>query len=102
VLPSRPRAPLRTFFTVPPGMTSAARPSSLEFYDDAIPGWHDSFLMPTLKAGTLFRLPVLDDDGRTIYVATDSEGLARGTNGDATSELENPGAILTFTYEGGD
>ncbi|GAA4288830.1 glucose/sorbosone family PQQ-dependent dehydrogenase [Georgenia daeguensis] len=136
--------PLRTFFTVPTGHDFSGEacepsglfficyptvaPSSLEFYDDdAIPGWENSFLMPTLKHGTLYRLPVLDDDGvridgplplfesvnryrdtavspdgRTIFVATDSSGLARGTNGDATTELENPGSILTFTYTGTD
>ncbi|WP_177216704.1 hypothetical protein [Mycetocola miduiensis] len=36
----------------------------------------------------------------TIYVATDSAELARGTNGDAASELENPGSILVFTSDG--
>jgi PQQ-dependent dehydrogenase (s-GDH family) len=150
--------PLRTFYTVPTGhdFTGEAcepsglfficfptvAPSSLDFYDrDAIPGWDDSLLMPALKTGTLFRLPILDsgthrDDGResgrdrdsavpvidgplplftsvnryrdtaisgdggTIYVATDSGGLARGENGDASFDLQDPGAILAFTFDG--
>jgi len=100
-------------------------PSSLEHYDEsAIPGWEDSLLMPTLKSGELFRVQLTDDgekvgesqrlfrsvnryrdtaispDGATIVVATDSGGLARGTDGDSTNELENPGALLTFTYAG--
>jgi PQQ-dependent dehydrogenase (s-GDH family) len=100
-------------------------PSSLDFYaKDAIPGWNNSLLMPTLKDGTVYRVAVTDNgrdlgksqplwtsvnryrdtaigaDGTTIYVATDKDGLARGRNGDATSALENPGAILVFHYTG--
>ncbi|WP_127130982.1 glucose/sorbosone family PQQ-dependent dehydrogenase [Georgenia sp. SYP-B2076] len=100
-------------------------PSSLDHYDQtAIPGWEDSLLMPTLKSGELFRVQLTEDgekvgesqrlfrsvnryrdtatspDGATIIVATDSGGLARGTDGDSTTELENPGALLTFTYTG--
>ena len=79
--------------------------------------------MPTLKRGTLFRMPVFADtlvdgplplfrsqnryrdtaispDGRTIYVATDSGGLVEGLDGLPTSELADPGAILAFTYTG--
>ncbi|MFL4476769.1 glucose/sorbosone family PQQ-dependent dehydrogenase [Paeniglutamicibacter sp. ORCA_105] len=101
-------------------------PSNLDFYgDDEIPGWEDSLLMTTLKTGAVFRVELTDDgeldesqqlwnsvnryrdtaineDGKTIYVATDKDGLARGTNGDATTELEDPGAILVFTHEDDD
>lgn len=100
-------------------------PSSLDFYGKrAIPGWANSLLMPTLKDGTVYRVEVTDrgqklgesqplwtsvnryrdtaisGDGSTIYVATDKDGLARGENGDATTVLENPGAILVFHYTG--
>ncbi|MGC5075469.1 glucose/sorbosone family PQQ-dependent dehydrogenase [Agrococcus sp. DT81.2] len=132
--------PLRTYYTVPSthDFTGEAcepsglfficyptiAPSSLDFYAmDAIPGWQDSFLMPTLKDGTVYRVELNDDDivgdseplwtsvnryrdtaiesnGTTIYVATDSAGLARGTDGDATTELEDPGSILVFRYDG--
>ena len=34
-------------------------PSSLDYYAaGAIPGWGDSLLMPTLKDGTVYRLPL--------------------------------------------
>lgn len=133
--------PLRTYYTVPSTHDFSGEacepsglfficyptiaPSSLDFYAaDAIPGWQESFLMPTLKDGTVYRVELKADgdtvgdseplwttvnryrdtaitpDATTIYVATDSNGLARGTNGDATSELENPGSILVFTYDG--
>jgi PQQ-dependent dehydrogenase (s-GDH family) len=133
--------PLRTFYTVPPDYNfrgeacapselfficyPTVAPASLDFYTKtAIPGWKNSFLMPTLKNGTLYRLPLLDGngtvvdgplplfttvnryrdtaispDGTTIYVATDSGGLARGADGTPTSELQNPGSILRFTYQ---
>ena len=144
--------PLRTFYTVPPDHDfrgeacepsgffficyPTVAPSSLDWYDsETIAGWDDSFLMPTLKLGTLFLLPVLDaddrrrgrhddparevdgplpyfssinryrdtaisPDGGTVYVATDSGGIARGEDGDATFDLQDPGAILRFTYNG--
>ena len=38
--------------------------------------------------------------GKTIYVATDSAGLAVDLDGVPTSDLENPGAILAFRYTG--
>jgi PQQ-dependent dehydrogenase (s-GDH family) len=135
--------PLRTFFTVPSDYDFTGEacepsqefficyptvaPSSLDFYTgDAIPGWHGSFLMPSLKHGTLYRLPLLDGDGtavdggiplfttvnryrdtemspdgRIIYVATDSAGMARGEDGAPTPDLENPGSILRFRYTAG-
>jgi PQQ-dependent dehydrogenase (s-GDH family) len=132
--------PLRTFYTVPstqdfteePCEASGlfficwptVAPASLDFYSgDGIPGWDNSFLMPTLKHGTLYRLSLLagdgstvdgalplfttvnryrdtaiSADGETIYVATDNAGLARGADGTPTTELQNPGSILTFRY----
>jgi PQQ-dependent dehydrogenase (s-GDH family) len=100
-------------------------PSSLDFYDaaDGIPGWQHSLLMPSLKDGTVFRVPLAADgaqvagtpgrlfstvnryrdtavgpDGRSIYVATDSTGTTRDASGVPTSALRNPGAILEFRY----
>ncbi|WP_108249525.1 glucose/sorbosone family PQQ-dependent dehydrogenase [Planctomonas deserti] len=99
-------------------------PSSLDYYAGAaIPGWKDSLLMTTLKTGRVYRVPVGADgrlsgasqplwisvnryrdtaiasDGATIYVATDSAGITRGGNGDATQSLANPGSILAFRYD---
>jgi len=135
--------PLRTFFTVPSDYDFTGEacepskvfficyptvaPASLDLYTgDAIAGWDGSFLMPSLKYGTLFRLPLLDrddtsvdggiplfttvnryrdtetsPDGRIIYVATDSAGMTRGQNGAPTLDLENPGSILRFRYTAG-
>jgi len=100
-------------------------PSSLDYYDGpGIPGWDDSLLMTTLKSGKVYRVDVtaagtltgsskplwtsvnrfrdtaIAPDGRTVYVATDSAGTARGSNGDATRALVNPGSILAFRYDG--
>jgi len=132
-------SPIRTFYTVgsdynfrPAESPCAASgtwyicyptvaPASLQHYaSSGIPGWAGSLLMPTMKLGTLFRMPVSNDtvleplklfrsqnryrdtaisaDGRTIYVATDSSGLVQGLDGVPTNALTDPGAILTFTY----
>jgi PQQ-dependent dehydrogenase (s-GDH family) len=99
-------------------------PSSLEYYsaDGGVPGWSESLLLPSLKYGTVYRLP-LDGDGvaepiamwetvnryrdvavgtepTVFYVATDSEKSARGADGTPTTALEDPGAILRFEYTG--
>jgi PQQ-dependent dehydrogenase (s-GDH family) len=101
-------------------------PSSVAYYaNTAIPGWEHSLLITSLKRGLLFRVrldptdsvPIGDaepmfhsqnryrevlfsPDGRTIYVATDGpgSGLATSKTGAAAFDLENPGAILAFTY----
>ena len=133
--------PLRTFHTVANGYNfrdpkcaensryficwPTVAPSSLDFYgaSDGIPGWQPSLLMPTLKDGTVYRVPLTADGSRvagspvplwksvnryrdtavdpnrtTIYVATDSSGMVRDRAGRPTSALENPGAILEFRY----
>ncbi len=96
--------------------------------ESGIEAWDNSLLITSLKHGAIYRLRLSDDaqsvegepllyfdsanryrdhafspDGRTIYISTDNEGLtadsAEGGLG-FTPELENPGAILSFTYEG--
>ena len=81
--------------------------------------------MTTLKRGSLYVVPLTADgkktkghmsryfqsenryrdtaispDGRTIYIATDPGGLAEAQGGGTTSTMQNPGAILAFTYVG--
>jgi PQQ-dependent dehydrogenase (s-GDH family) len=100
-------------------------PSSLDYYPggpSAIPGWGESLLMPSLKDGAVYRLPLSADgksvgkpvalfrtvnryrdvaiapDHRTVYVATDPAGQTRGIDGQPTDELANPAAILVFHY----
>jgi hypothetical protein len=133
-------APLGTFSTVDNGYNfrdprcqgnyficwPTVAPSSLDYYPGghAIPGWGESLLMPTLKDGTVYRLPLSADgksvgepvalfrtvnryrdvaispDGTTIFVATDPSGLTRDLDGRPTDQLANPAAILVFHYTG--
>jgi PQQ-dependent dehydrogenase (s-GDH family) len=102
--------------------------SSIEYYEsksNGIPGWDKVLLVTTLKRGSLYVLPLTADgkkgggrfsryfqsenryrdtavspDGRTIYIATDPGGLTEALAGGATGKMENPGAILSFTYVG--
>jgi hypothetical protein len=121
--------PLRTFYTVPSNFDftddrcargrqwficwPTTAPSSLDLRGDAL-------LMPSLKDGSVYRIPLgadgttlgepvalwrsvnryrdtaVSDDERAVYVATDSVGLTRDRSGAPTPVLENPGAILEF------
>ena len=102
--------------------------TSVQYYeggDDSIPGWDKVLLAPTLKRGSIYVLPLdesgqavdgtveryfqsnnryrdvaVSEDGKTIYVATDATGLAENVDGGTTSELDNPGEIIAFTYSG--
>lgn len=81
--------------------------------------------MTTLKGGKIFKLEMNESgtglagdplevfrsenryrdiafgpDGRTIYVITDSFGPVQGINGVVTTNLWNPGSLLSFRYEG--
>lgn len=101
-------------------------PSSVTYYKSkSIPGWENSLLITSLKRGVLYRVQldhgipvgdaqpilrspnryrevVVSPDGRSIYVATDVDGKALGTNtaGSAAFTFENPGSILVFKYVG--
>ena len=105
-------------------------PSSIQTYmpeRDGIPGWENSLIVTTLKRGSLYLLPLSEDgrslrgpierhlqsenrfrdmaigpDKRTLYVATDTGGLAEALGGGTTTSMQNPGSILVFTYTGGD
>lgn len=102
--------------------------SSIEYYQSkgaGIPGWDRVLLATALKRGSLYVVPLKPDgqaaaglisryfwsenryrdtavspDGRTIYVATDPSGLAGTAAGGTTRRMQNPGAILAFTYVG--
>ncbi|RGD57894.1 quinoprotein glucose dehydrogenase [Kitasatospora xanthocidica] len=88
-------------------------PGSLKVYGDDV-------LVTSLKNGTVFRLSkdgkkyeelfrtvnryrdvALSPDGKTLYIATDSEGqhMVRGDGGTPTTHLANPGAILAVPYD---
>ncbi|MBI4907568.1 MAG: c-type cytochrome, partial [Acidobacteria bacterium] len=98
--------------------------SSVEFYGArSIPGWDAVLLITTLKRGSLYVLPLsagrkkaaghmsryfqsenryrdtaVSPDGRTIYIATDSQGMVESKTRAVTTDLEDKGAILAFTY----
>jgi mono/diheme cytochrome c family protein len=101
--------------------------SNIEYYErqsGGIPGWDKAVLVTTLKRGSLYvqhltadgqraaghmeryfqsdnryRDTAVSPDGKTIYIATDKGGLAEAIAGGTTRTMQNPGAILVFTYE---
>jgi len=101
-------------------------PGGVEIYpaNGPIPGWGNSALILSLKTGTVFRVKLGSDgtaaagdptkhlkstnryrdiaihpNGRTIYLATDSQGSSTDDAGRTSRTLANPGSILAFTYE---
>jgi PQQ-dependent dehydrogenase (s-GDH family) len=103
--------------------------SSMQAYfpkaGEGIPGWENSLLITTLKRGSIYRVPLSEDgqtvagpieryfqsenrlrdmalspDMKTLYVATDTGGLVGTMDGGAGTKVENPGAILIYTYVG--
>lgn len=131
--------PLATFYTVKTGYDfddpkcaevggfvcwPTIAPSSIDIYtSNAIPDWKTSLLMPSLKNGTVFRVPLLakgkvgkaeelfrsvnryrdtavSPDGKTIYVAMDGGGPTRDAENNPTNEVDDPNTILAFTYTG--
>lgn len=103
--------------------------SSMQAYfpkaGEGIPGWQNSLLVTTLKRGSIYRVPLsadgksaagpieryfqsenrlrdmaLSPDMKTMYVATDVSGLVGTMSGGAGTTLQNPGAILVYTYTG--
>ena len=102
--------------------------SDVEYYESkgaGIPGWDKVLLVTTLKRGSLYVLPLTPDgkraagrftryfqsenrfrdsavspDRKTIYIATDPGGLTGAADASTTAKMEDPGAILAFTYTG--
>ena len=100
-------------------------PSSVDIYQSAIvPNWTNSLLVTSLKKGRVYRLQlnatgtavegvtqhfytqnryrdlVIDANGNSIYVITDASGKTADASGmNIKTSVNNPGAILKFTYE---
>ncbi|HHB0977647.1 TPA: glucose/sorbosone family PQQ-dependent dehydrogenase [Acinetobacter baumannii] len=102
-------------------------PSSAYVYTGgkkAIPGWENTLLVPSLKRGVIFRIKmdqtysttyddaipmfksnnryrdvIANPEGNTLYVLTDPEGNVQKDDGSVTNQLENPGALIKFTYK---
>jgi PQQ-dependent dehydrogenase (s-GDH family) len=103
-------------------------PSSMDFVaadEGGFDGWRNSLLVTSLKNGALYCLRLTQDggsvqgditqffkttnryrdlalspDNRTAYIVTDSTGRAGPKFGPPTERLDNPGAILVFTFVG--
>jgi PQQ-dependent dehydrogenase (s-GDH family) len=102
--------------------------SSVESYagfSNGVPGWERALIVSTLKRGSLYVVPLdasgrrsagpiareaqtqnryrdtaVHPDGRTIFVATDADGLVDSLSGGVSKKVDNGGAILAFTYAG--
>ena len=135
------KPPLKTFFTVPTGYSfkdphfgdlaylgyATIAPSSLAYYPDEGPiqAWRNSFLISTLKNGSIYLAPLSGDklhtqgdlvkyfhtqnryrqlllspDLRTVYVLTDNKGNVIDTDRNPAQTMKNPGAVLVFEYTG--
>jgi mono/diheme cytochrome c family protein len=46
-----------------------------------------------------YRDTAVSPDGKTIHLATDQGGMGEAVAGGATRTMQNPGAILAFTYD---
>ncbi|WP_207534751.1 PQQ-dependent sugar dehydrogenase [Desertivirga arenae] len=105
---------------------SSEAPSSLEVYtSNAIPGWRNSLLIPTLKTGRLIRLKVDDSgkglkgeeesyfqagnrlrdvaispDGKKIYLITDRSSVTSGPTKEDPQGSNEKGAVIEFSYTG--
>jgi glucose/arabinose dehydrogenase len=105
-------------------------PSGLEIYTEraeGAPGWATSLLIPALKTGSVYRIELSADgrtvqedaipyfkttnryrdvavspDGRSFYVITDNDNVTQDESGLPTEALDHPGAILEFSYTGGE
>jgi len=104
-------------------------PSSLAVYTatNGIRGWDHSLLLPSLKHGSVFRIPLNADgsavvgepgehqhfktvnryrdvvvrpDGLAVFIATDVGGNTQDESGRPASKVENSGSILEFQYTG--
>lgn len=95
-------------------------PSSIAFYEgDGVPELSGRLLTTSLKHGSIYTIDpaaekpagitryylganrlrdlAISEDGRTIYLATDSQGGVQNAEGGPSEALENPGAILVYT-----
>ena len=104
--------------------TATIAPSGIDLYTaSSIPGWNASILGTGMRSGALYRVqldgsgrraegePVeyfkstnryrdvaVHPDGRRIYLAMDDHGVTQDGSANRSDRLENPGAILEFTY----
>jgi len=101
-------------------------PSSIAVYtSNAIPGWNNSILLPTLKGGKLIRMKLngsgdkitgdticyfkskeryrdiaLSPDGKKIYLAVDSSAVTSGPSKENYQQISYRGCIIVYNYLG--
>ncbi|SSQ44198.1 quinoprotein glucose dehydrogenase [Acinetobacter baumannii] len=51
------------------------------------------------KSNNRYRDVIANPEGNTLYVLTDPEGNVQKDDGSVTNQLENPGALIKFTYK---
>jgi hypothetical protein len=51
------------------------------------------------KTTNRYRDIAIDPTGRTIYLATDSQGSSTDASGRTSRTLANPGSIVAFSYQ---
>ncbi len=127
------------FNATPPGWTACnwltnptLAPSSIAYYpfNNKIPGWERSLLMPTLKSSAVYRLKlneagnaalsvsdsiieyfkepalnryrdiVIANDGITFYLLTDSVGATSGPTAGQNGGVTDRGCVLEYRYTG--
>lgn len=101
-------------------------PSSIDIYEnEIIPNWKNALLITSLKKGRVYKVqldeagttvvgePVqyfystnryrdiaIDPDGKSFYIITDESGKTADASGmNIETNMQNPGAILKFTYQ---
>ena len=96
-------------------------PSAIEYYDsDAVPELEGQLLNTAMKHGAIYAIDptasgdeakftkyylgqnrlrdlAISEDGKTIYLVTDSAGGVVNAAGEGAAELDNPGAVLVYT-----
>ena len=110
-------------FTASGAATVAASGLGIYAYTNGVPGWADSLLLASLKQGIIYRMSLNEEhdrvtgepeqmfkstnryrdiairpDGKAFYIVTDNTGRSQNDMGESTGDLENPGAVLEFTY----
>jgi len=101
-------------------------PSSIAVYEhEVIPGWENALLITSLKKGRVYKVQLdasgtsvvgeplqyfyttnryrdiaIDPDGKSFYIITDESGKTADASGmNIETVMQNPGAILKFTYQ---
>ncbi|MFY0084266.1 quinoprotein glucose dehydrogenase, partial [Acinetobacter baumannii] len=56
--------------------------------------------IPMFKSNNRYRDVIASPQGNVLYVLTDTAGNVQKDDGSVTNNLENPGSLIKFTYNG--